>query len=163
MSSYTNKRTDEYGGSLQNRIRFAVEVVKDIRSKVSNEFIVGYRISADEYVTGGRNIGDTMTIVPYLEEAGIDYIHVSAGVYRSFDDIIPSQYRGHSWNTNAAVEIKKITKLPVISVGRINDPRLAETIIASGKSDIVAMGRQSLTDRDPTKQKKAGSTRSAVV
>ncbi len=76
ISSYTNKRTDEYGGSLQNRIRFAVEVVEDIRSKVSNEFIVGYRISADEYVTGGRNIGDTMTIVPYLEEAGIDYIHV---------------------------------------------------------------------------------------
>ncbi len=156
MSSYTNKRTDEYGGSLQNRIRFAVEVVKDIRSKVSNEFIVGYRISADEYVTGGRNIGDTMTIVPYLEEAGIDYIHVSAGVYRSFDDIIPSQYRGHSWNTNAAVEVKKITKLPVISVGRINDPRLAETIIASGKSDIVAMGRQSLTDPETPNKAKEG-------
>lgn len=156
MSSYTNKRTDEYGGSLQNRIRFAVEVVKDIRSKVSKDFIVGYRISADEYVTGGRNIGDTMTIVPYLEEAGIDYIHVSAGVYRSFDDIIPSQYRGHSWNTNAAVEVKKITKLPVISVGRINDPRLAETIIASGKSDIVAMGRQSLTDPETPNKAKEG-------
>ena len=156
MSSYTNKRTDEYGGSLQNRIRFAVEIVKDIRSKVSKDFIVGYRISADEHVTGGRNIGDTLTIVPFLEEAGIDYIHVSAGVYRSFDDIIPSQYRGHSWNTDAAGEVKKITKLPVISVGRINDPRLAETIIASGKADIVAMGRQSLTDPETPNKAKEG-------
>jgi len=156
MSSYTNKRTDEYGGSLENRMRFALEIIKDIRSKVSPDFIVGYRISADEYVTGGRNIEDTLTIVPYLEKAGIDYIHISAGVYRSFSDIIPSQYRGHSWNTDAAAEVKKITNLPVITVGRINDPRLAETILATGKADIVAMGRQSLADPETPNKAKEG-------
>ena len=156
MSSYTNKRTDEYGGSLQNRIRFALEIIKDIRSKVTPDFIVGFRISVDEYVTGGRNIEDTLTIIPYLEKAGIDYIHVSAGVYRSFNDIIPSQYRGHSWNADDGEEVKKITNLPVISVGRVNDPRLAETILATGKADIVAMGRQSLADPETPNKAKEG-------
>ncbi len=146
MSPYSNKRTDEYGGSLENRMRFALEIIKDIRSKVSDDFIVGYRISADEYVTGGRTIEETKAIVPYLEKEGIDYVHVSAGVYRSFDAVIPSMYCKHGWIADLAKEVKDITQLPVITVGRINDPRIADAILASGKADLVSFGRQSLCD-----------------
>lgn len=146
MSPYSNKRTDEYGGNLANRMRAAIESIRDIRSKVGRDFIVGYRISGDEFVTGGRTIEDTKAIVPYLEEAGIDYVHVTAGVYRSFGACIPSMYTRHGWIADLAAEVKKVTKLPVITVGRINDVAVADAIIKSGKADLVAMGRQSLCD-----------------
>lgn len=156
MSPYSNKRMDEYGGSLENRIRFALEVIRDIRSKVSKEFIVGYRISCDEFVTGGRSIEDTKTIVPYLDEAGINYVHATAGVYRSFDAVIPSMYEKHGWISDFAKEIKEVTNLPVITVGRINDPRIADSIIKSGKADLVSLGRQSLADPETPNKAKEG-------
>ena len=156
MSPYSNKRTDAYGGNLQNRLRFALEVIRDIRSKVSADFIVGYRISADEFVTGGRTVEDTRVIVPMLEDAGIDYVHVSAGVYRSFDAVIPSMYRRHAWIADLAEEVKRVTSLPVITVGRINDPRIAESLIALGKADLVAMGRQSLCDPETPNKAREG-------
>lgn len=156
MSPYSNKRTDEYGGPLQNRIRFALEIIRDIREKCGQDFIVGYRISGDEFVTGGRNIQDTKTIVPYLDKTGISYVHVTAGVYRTFDAVIPSMYCGHAWITDFAEEIKKVTDLPVITVGRFNDPRLAETVLADGKADLVSMGRQSLADPDTPNKAREG-------
>lgn len=146
MSPYSNKRTDQYGGPLQNRIRFAQEIIRDIRRKCGEDFIVGYRISCDEFVTGGRTIEDTKAIVPYLEEAGISYINATAGVYRSFNAVIPSMFTRHAWIADLAAEVKKITTLPVLSVGRYNDPRVAEAVLASGKADMIAFGRQSLTD-----------------
>jgi 2,4-dienoyl-CoA reductase-like NADH-dependent reductase (Old Yellow Enzyme family)/thioredoxin reductase len=156
MSHYSNKRTDIYGGSLTNRMRFALEVIADVRKKCGDDFIVGYRISADEYVTGGRTIEDTKTIVPYLEAEGIDYLHITAGVYRSFDAVIPSMYRRHGWIANLAAEVKTVTDLPVITVGRINDPLIANTILESGQADLISMGRQSLTDPETPNKAKEG-------
>lgn len=156
MSSYSNKRTDMYGGNLKNRMRFALEVIEDVRKKCGDDFIVGYRISGDEHVTGGRTIEDTKAIIPYLEAAGVDYLHVTAGVYRSFDAIIPSMYYRHAWIADLAAEVKKISDLPIISVGRINDPNLANTIIASGKADLISMGRQSLSDPATPNKAKEG-------
>lgn len=146
MSPYSNKRTDCYGGPLQNRMRFALEIIRDIRVKCGDDFIVGYRISCDEFVTGGRTIEDTKAIVPYLEAAGISYINATAGVYRSFDAVIPSMFTRHAWIADFAAEVKQITSLPVLSVGRYNDPRIADSVIASGKADMIAFGRQSLAD-----------------
>lgn len=156
MSPYSNKRTDEYGGPLQNRIRFALEIIKDIREKCGPDFIVGYRISGDEFVTGGRTIEDTKTIVPYLDRAGISYVHVTAGVYRTFDAVIPSMYCGHAWIADLAEEVKQVTALPVITVGRYNDPRIADTVLACKKADLVSMGRQSLADPDTPNKAKEG-------
>ena len=156
MSPYSNKRTDCYGGSLRNRVRFALEVIRDVREKCGDDFIVGYRISANEYVTGGRSVVDTCTIVPMLEAEGIDYINVSAGVYRSFDAVIPSMYSQHGWICDDAAEVKKITNLPVITVGRDNDPFIADTVLALGKADFVAMGRQSLCDPDTPRKAQEG-------
>ncbi len=156
MSPYSNKRTDAYGGPLQNRIRFALEIIRDIRRKCGGDFIVGYRISSDEYVTGGRNIEDTKTIVPYLEQAGISYVHVTAGVYRSFDTVIPSMYCGHAWIADMAAEVKQVTSLPVITVGRYNDVRIAENVLSCGKADLVSFGRQSLADPETPNKAKEG-------
>lgn len=146
MSPYSNKRTDLYGGSLYNRMRFALEIIKNIRAKVGKEFPVGFRISADEFVPGGRTIEDTKIIAILLEQAGIDVIHVSVGVYGSVERIVPPAAVSHGWATDFAAEIKKVVNIPVITVGRINDPLLAEGILASGKADLIGMARASLAD-----------------
>lgn len=146
LSPYSNQRTDEYGGGLEGRLKFPEEVIRKVRSKVSDDFIVGYRISGDEYVGGGRTIEDTKTIVPYLERAGIDYVHVTAGCYGASDALCPSMYTRHAWIADAAREVKQVTNLPVISVGRYNDMRIADQVLGSGKADLIAFGRASLAD-----------------
>lgn len=146
MSSYSNKRIDQYGGSLTNRMRFPLEVIAAIRKAVGEEFIVGFRISADELVPGGRTKEDTKTIALMLEAAGIEFLHVSAGVYGSSYAIAPPQAIKHGWLTDFAKEVKEIVHIPVITVGRINDPLIADQIIRSGKADSVTMARASLCD-----------------
>jgi len=146
MSLYANKRTDAYGGSLPNRMRFPLEILADIRAKAGKDFPVIFRISGDELVPGGRNIEDTKAVARMLEMAGIDAIHVSAGAYGSFQAIAPPAAVSHGWITDYAGEVKRVVQIPVITVGRINDPYLAEEVLASGKADLVAMGRASLAD-----------------
>ena len=146
MSLASNKRTDAYGGNLANRMRFPLEILDSIRARVGRDFPVIFRISGDELVPGGRNIEDTKAIARMLEEAGINAIHVSAGTYGSFYAIAPPAAVGHGWITDYAREVKGVVRIPVITVGRINDPYLAEEIIASGKADLIAMGRASLAD-----------------
>lgn len=156
MSPYSNKRTDEYGGPLQNRMRFALEVIRDVKSKVSDKFIVGFRISADEHVTGGRTLADTVMIAPMLEAEGIDYFNVTSGVYRSFDAVIPSMYTGHAWIQDDAAAVKAVVNVPVLSVGRYNDIRLADSALAQGKADMILFGRQSLVDPETPKKAQEG-------
>ena len=146
MSPYSNKRTDEYGGNLQGRTKFPVEIVHAIRERCGDDFIIGFRISADEFIEGGRTVEDTKAIVKILEKAGVDLVHVSAGVYASADAVVPSYYTGHGWITDLAAGVKGICDIPVITVGRINDPYVADSVIQSGKADFVAMGRASLID-----------------
>ncbi len=157
MSSYSNKRIDRYGGSLTNRMRFSLEVIRAIRQAVGEEFIVGFRISADELVPGGRTKEDTKTIALILENAGIDFLHISAGVYGSSYAIAPPQAVKHGWLTDFAKEIKDIVHIPVITVGRINDPFIADQIIYSGKADFVTMARASLCDPHMPEKAKKGN------
>jgi NADPH-dependent 2,4-dienoyl-CoA reductase/sulfur reductase-like enzyme len=148
MSSYSNKRTDQYGGTFINRLRFPLEIIKNVRAKVGPEFPIGFRISADEFVPGGNTIVDTRAIAPILEEAGIDVIHVSGGCYASSDKFIPPSAVPHGNLTHLAAEIKKVVDIPVITVSRINDPFIAESLLAAGTADFVAMGRAALADPD---------------
>lgn len=155
MSPYSNKRLDRYGGSLENRVKFPVDIVKNIREKCGDDFIIGFRISADEFIEGGRTIEDTKAIAKILEAAGVDIIHASAGVYASADAVVPPCYVKHAWTADLAAELKSCLNIPVISVGRINDPHVANSVIESGKADFTAMGRASLIDPDlPSKAKK---------
>ncbi|MGB6068693.1 MAG: NADH:flavin oxidoreductase [Desulfomonilaceae bacterium] len=156
MSPYSNKRTDMYGGHLLNRMRFPLKVVANIRAKTGNDFGLGFRISCDEFVPGGRSIEDTKAIAILLERAGIDVVHVSCGVYASADKIVPPSSTPHGWLAGYAEEVKKVISIPVITVGRINDPFVADSIIAGGKADFVAMGRASLADPEFPKKAAAG-------
>ncbi|MDR2183439.1 MAG: FAD-dependent oxidoreductase, partial [Clostridiales bacterium] len=114
--------------------------------KCGDDFIIGFRISADEFIEGGRTIEATKVIVKKLEEAGADLIHASAGVYASADTIVPPSYVKHGWIADFAAEVKKACSIPVIAVGRINDPHVADSIIESGKADFAGMARASLID-----------------
>lgn len=156
MSMYTNKRTDEYGGDLFNRMRFALEIIKDVREKCGNDFILGYRLSADERVTGGLTIEDTKAIVPYLDEAGVDYFSVSIAVNATDDQMIPSMYYPHGYQANYAKEVKEATEKAVMTVGRINDTRIANSILLSKKADLIGFARQSLTDPETPNKAKEG-------
>ncbi|MBN2080443.1 MAG: FAD-dependent oxidoreductase, partial [Spirochaetes bacterium] len=156
MSPYSNKRIDEYGGGLMNRLRFPLEIMANIRLKAGSDFPVMFRISGDELVPGGRTIGDTSAIAMVLEEDGIDAIHVSAGTYGSGYAIAPPAAVGHGWITGYAQEVRKVVSIPVVTVGRITDPLLAEAIVAGGKADLVAMGRASLADPDLPNKTSAG-------
>ena len=146
MSPYSNKRTDEYGGSLENRARFALEIIANIRSKVGSDYPILYRFSGEEKVAGGLTIEDNKKIAPMLVEQGVDCLHVSVGVYESLRYTVPPMDLDRGFNVWAAREIKKVVSVPVVAVGRINDPYLAEEILARGDADFIAIGRSLLTD-----------------
>ncbi len=146
MSSYSNKRIDKYGGNLTNRMRFVIEVVKKIREKCGDDFGFDFKISGDEAVPGGRNIEDTKVIASMLESAGVDSLNVSVGVYASWYTQVPPSAVGHGWISDYANEIRKVVDIPVMAVGRVNDPLIAESLIKSGKADAAIMGRASIAD-----------------
>lgn len=156
FSPYSNKRLDEYGGNFWNRTRFAREIIQDIRTKCGDDFIIDMRISADEFVEGGLTIEDSKAIAVMMEEAGLDMIHVSVGNYLSVDLNVASSYSAHGWFSDWAKQVKELVKIPVITVSRINDPFLADEILASGKADFVAMGRASLCDPGMPNKAKEG-------
>lgn len=156
MSPHANKRTDAYGGSLTNRLRFPLEILADIRLKAGSGFPVIFRISGDELVPGGRTIEETAAIARVLEHNGVDAFHVSAGTYGSGYAIAPPAAVAHGWITGYAQAVKQVAGVPVVTVGRITDPLLAEAVIAGGKADLVAMGRASLADPDLPKKATAG-------
>lgn len=146
LSLYSNKRTDEYGGSLRNRARVPLQIYDAIRDRCGEEFAITCRISADEFVPGGRTIEETKVLATMFENAGFDAIHVSAGVYASTELIMQPMYVPSGFMVELAAEVKKVVDIPVIAVGRINDPEMAETVLLSGKADLISMGRASLAD-----------------
>jgi 2,4-dienoyl-CoA reductase-like NADH-dependent reductase (Old Yellow Enzyme family)/thioredoxin reductase len=162
MSPYSNKRIDKYGGCLENRMLFALEIIADIREKCGKEFVVDFRISGDELVPGGRNLQDTKAICLMLQNSGIDALHISVGVYGSWYSEVPPAAMGHGWIADFAGEVKKVVRIPVFAVGRINDPYIAEAIIASGKADVAVMGRASLADPDLPNKTREGRLKEII-
>ncbi len=147
LTPYFNRRTDEYGGSFENRIRFLFEIVREIRNKVGNETPIGVRINGDDFLKEeGWTLADTCKLAPILEEEGINYLSVSAGVYGALRIITASMYEDQGAFVYLAEEVKKHTSIPVITVGRIKDPIMADDIIKQGKADLVAMGRAQIAD-----------------
>ena len=154
ISPFSNKRIDEYGGTIVNRARFAVEITQKIRNLVGPEFPIFYRMSTQEYVHGGLQLEEAKTLARLLEAAGVDCLHASQGVYASAFAVIPPSVVPAGGYADNAAAIKSAVSIPVIAVGRINDPYVAEEIIASGKADICTMARASLADPEmPIKAK----------
>ena len=156
MSAYSNKRFDKYGGNLTNRMRLPLEIIANIRKKCGDDFPLQFRISADEMVPGGRTIEDTKAQVRMLEEAGIDSFDVSVGTDGSHSVMVPAPAVAHGWIADHAAAVKSVTNLPVFTVARINDPLIAESIVASGKADGVVMGRGSLADPEVPNKAREG-------
>ncbi len=156
ISSYSNKRTDEFGGSLVRRMRFPVCIIRDIREKCGEDFPIDIKISGEEMVPGGLAIADMQAAAMLFEQAGVSSFTVSVGVYECWHVQSPSPVRSHAWRLNDAAAIKSVVSVPVITVGRINDPFIAEGILRSGKADAVAMARQSLADPYLPKKAMAG-------
>lgn len=143
LSPYSNKRTDAYGGSLENRARFAIEVLDAIRAKVGRDFAIEYRISADELVDGGMRPDETIEFVRMIEDK-IDLLHVSAGMCstdRTMRNMIQPMYMPHCVNVPYAEQFKRELSVPVVAVGSITTMEEAEAVLAAGQADLVAMAR----------------------
>lgn len=155
-SPFANKRCDEYGGTIQNRARFAVEIIRNIKQKCGADFPVLYRMSAVEYVPGGLEIEEAKVLARLVEKAGADCIHCSQGVYASTQHIIPPSVVARGAYVQNAAAIKSAVHIPVIAVGRINDIQVAESILQFGQADLVTMARASLADPEMPKKIQEG-------
>ncbi|GGO88943.1 NADPH-dependent 2,4-dienoyl-CoA reductase [Nocardioides phosphati] len=145
LAERTNKRTDEWGGSAANRMRFPIEIVKRTRAKVGPDFILQYRISLLELVEGGQSWDDIVTLAQELEKAGVDIFNTGIGWHEARVPTIITQVPRGAWvDTTAA--LKPHVNVPVITSNRINTPQMAEEIVAEGKADAVSMARPFLAD-----------------
>ena len=141
FSPTTNHRTDLYGGSLENRMRIYIEIVRDVRKKVGPDFPVTIRLSGTDYEPDGFPIEETIVLAKTLEKEEIDAFHISGGDHHTMIHQVSPMSIPRCHNTWAAEAIKKEVSVPVIASGSITLPELAEEIIASGKGDFVGLGR----------------------
>lgn len=148
LSKYSNKRTDEYGGTLENRMRFLLEIIADVRSKVGPDYPVMVRLSTVEYVPGGLSIAESRVIAQKLEEAGVDAIDCSQGIFTVSQNIVEPMMMENAVFADNAAKIKEVVNIPVMTAGRINEACLAESVLKAGKADLIGMGRASLADPD---------------
>ncbi len=158
LSPQVNKRFDEFGGSLEGRAKFPVEIIKNIKRKCGRDFSVLVRISRDEKVDDGLTVTDTKLLAQYFEEAGADAIHVSICTYGSLKWMFMPADTPAGFNAYTAKEIRESISIPVIAVGRLNTPEIAEDVLATGKADFVSLGRESLADPEFPNKVKEGRT-----
>lgn len=156
LSPLFNHRKDGYGGSLENRTRFAVEVLKSVRAAVGPFFPIEFRMSGAEFAEGGYGLDEGVKIAQAIEPYA-DLIHVSAGTYqKTFGITHPSMFEDHGRNVYLAAEIKKHVAKPVAAIGGLTDPAMMEEIVASGKADVVYMARQLLADPETPRKIEEG-------
>ncbi|MCX5999033.1 MAG: FAD-dependent oxidoreductase [Chloroflexi bacterium] len=157
LSPRRNKRTDAFGGSVEGLLRFPTAVIKRMKAKAGGDFPLILRISGDERVPDGRDLQGTLAIVPKLVEAGVDAFHVSGGVIdRLTRMVIPSAGTPMGLNVEAAAAIKRVVQVPVMVVGRIKDPRIADDILQRNQADLVVMGRALLADPEMPNKAREG-------
>ena len=156
LSRFSNIRQDEYGGSIEGRARFAKEIIEEIRSRIGDEFPLSFKISAQEFVPNGLTVEESIEIIKILIKAGIDFIQVSAGCDATPEWICQPMYMKKACLADSAGKIKEAVSIPVMSVGRINDPAIADDILSKGWADLICMGRAILADPEFPKKAKEG-------
>ena len=147
LSPLTNHRTDEFGGSAENRARFARMVLEEVRAQVGPHFPIFVRISADEFLEGGNTLEDTQDYLQYFQEEA-DVIDVSAGLNSSIQYQIDANYLPDGWRSYMAKAVKERYGKPCVTTGNIRNPQVAEDILAKGDADIIGMGRGLIADPD---------------
>lgn len=145
LSPIWNKRTDEYGGSAENRARFAVEIVQAVRNTVGHDMPILFRIALDHRFPGGRTLEDSMPLLEILEKAGVDAFDVDAGAYETMDYIFPTAYVGDACMAYVCKEARKHVNVPLINAGN-HSPETALELVNSGDCDFVMFGRQAIAD-----------------
>ena len=161
LNPYSNTRDDEYGGSFENRLRFGLEVIENVRSKVGTDYPLLIRMSLIQHVEGGIELDEGLKAAQAYEQAGVDAIDVSQGCYGAIPYTVPPYFLPIGVNVELAETVKKHVKVPVIVAGRITTPELAEEILQSGKADFISLGRVQLADPDFVK--KAAENRSNEI
>jgi 2,4-dienoyl-CoA reductase-like NADH-dependent reductase (Old Yellow Enzyme family) len=158
VTPFENRRTDEYGGSLENRARFGLEVLRAVKAAVGTMPVI-YRVSVDDYFPEGVDPVDGMQVALWVSEAGADALHVAAGHYRSLpsgERMIPPMSYPDATFLSYAADIKRRVVVPVIAVGRLGDPAHAADAVAQGKADFVALGRTLIADPDWVEKLRVG-------
>ncbi len=156
LSPFSNQRSDQYGGDIQGRARFALGVLKSVRNRVGPDFPISCRLSGDEYVDGGLKIEETKQVAEILEKGGADVLHVSACNAASGYLNHPPYYVEEGVFVHLAEAIKSVVKIPVITVGRIRNPAMADQVLRDGKADLVSMGRALIADPHMPKKAQEG-------
>ena len=156
LSRFSNIREDEYGGDIHGRARFAREVVEGVRGCLGEDFPLSFKISAQEFVPNGLTVEESVEILRIMIEAGIDAIQVSAGNDATPEWISQPMFMEKACLVDSAARIKQALGIPVMTVGRINSPFIADDIIAKGKADLVCIGRGLLADPDMPLKAQAG-------
>ncbi|MBP1713217.1 MAG: NemA3 [Deltaproteobacteria bacterium] len=161
LSPFSNQRDDKYGGNPERRLRMPLEVLQAVRKKVGPDFPVTCRFSADEYVEGGLRVEDSKEIARELEEQGADALHVSACIGASGYLLHPSYYSPEGVFVPLAAAVKSVVRIPVITVGRIRTPALADQILRENRADFISMGRALIADAELPR--KAAQDRTAEI
>jgi len=156
LSPKTNKRTDEYGGDVKNRARFALELAASVRENVGADFPIIFRLGAHERVEGGYGLEDGIVFAKLLEEAGVDALDICSGIHESIPWILPYIYASPGTNTDLSEVVKKEVKIPIAVAGKINTAEVAEKILGEGKADFVDIGRALIVDAEFPNKVKAG-------
>ena len=157
LSPITNKRTDEFGGSVENRTRFCRMVIDEVRKQVGPFFPIMLRLSADELMEGGNTLDDTLEYLDYLQEE-VDIFDVSCGLNGSIQYQIDANYLPDGWRSYMAKAVKEKYGKPCITVGNIRDPKVAEDILARGDADFIGMGRGLIADPEWVNKVQFGNT-----
>lgn len=153
-----NKRTDEYGGSLENRMRFAVEIIHAIREACGKDFTVGIKFTVTHEIDDDelRSIPEGVEMAKIFEREGVDFLHVDTGCYEVWNKQIPTVYEGWGCQLHAVEAVRAAVSLPLLIHGKLNHPSLAEEVFEKGLADVILMGHQSLADPEYAKKLKQG-------
>jgi mycofactocin system FadH/OYE family oxidoreductase 2 len=159
LSPYSNKRTDEYGGSLENRMRYPLEVLEAVRKEVGDDFPIAVRLLLDEFLPNGLNMDETKKIARELESTGlVDLMIADLGIYTTPHIMNPPMAVPLGYAVYASAALKETIDIPVIGFGRITDPQQAEKILQDGHADLIGMARQLISDPETPKKIAEGRT-----
>jgi len=157
MSPLTNYRSDEYGGSFDNRMRFALELVRAVRTPVGRDWTLGIRLCADEMIPGGITLDDAKVIAKELEDTGcLDFMDLSLSTFYNLYLVGGTMHMPLGYAIPLSAGIKEVVRLPVFATGRINDPALAERVLAEGHADMIGMVRSQICDPDMARKAREG-------
>ena len=162
MSTFSNKRNDAYGGTLINRMRFPLEIVAAVREAAGPDMPIVFRMNTSDYVEGGIEVPEAIVMAKMLEEAGVDAIHCSQGMYASKQHIIAPGFVPVMHYADNVAAIKASVGIPIIAVGRYNDVYMAESMLRDGKADFITMARASLADPELPNKAKAGNVEDII-